>query len=535
MIGPAPDSTFDAPPPALRSSLPLLLLAVGLLVTLGFALTQQSAARRERDLLFSNGATTIETALVDAIDARTRDFETSIRFISATYPTPVGQFEAYFEDVDGEDVDGEGDDGEGDDGEGERTTGQDLDPGVIFIEEVAPDELDALIEREQRAGTDGFRFTSFGLPEGGNHLVTTRSARPVEVSGVPIRGLDLSVMLPYLGTTGLPASGSTMSVIESDSALSLFLTQPEVDQLSDSGLEPVVVAMIGAVPGDGDETVGWALEFFDVASLIDAIDRTAPELSELSVQLGSPGMAEPVAQIVRPGAGSLDGADLRDRFDVTTNALTWSVDVWAASDMGAGTGLLDQPAWRLGIAASALLAVAAQWRQSHRRRLHIAEFELEHARALASTDPLTGLLNRKGLIDLARELPVGQPATLFFFDLDAFKLVNDARGHHAGDEVLRAVATSLRKIVRPGDYIARLGGDEFVIFVPGVTGEAYERSVSRRVIEAVSGIDEFVSCSLGVAARDVGTAVDVEELLRAADRAMYDAKRAGGGRFTLSG
>jgi len=244
------------------------------------------------------------------------------------------------------------------------------------------------------------------------------------------------------------------------------------------------------------------------------------------VNIRTDGISEPIAEVRRPASADFDSADL---------SLTWTIDVWAADGSGPGTGLFDQQfSWQFGLAITALVALAAFWRESHRERLDIAEFELEHARTLASTDGLTGLLNRNGLIDLARAIPTRVPATLFFFDLDEFKSVNDVHGHHAGDELLCEVADALVQIVRPGDYIGRFGGDEFVIFVPGATGYAYERQLANRIIEATSGIDDSISCSVGVSSREAGTEIDVEEMLRAADRAMYESKRAGGGRFTLS-
>ncbi len=153
----------------------------------------------------------------------------------------------------------------------------------------------------------------------------------------------------------------------------------------------------------------------------------------------------------------------------------------------------------------------------------------------ALTDPLTGLGNRRRLLDrvaheLARSHRGSEPPTLLFVDLDRFKLVNDSLGHFVGDQLLIAVAERLLGCVRDVDTCARLGGDEFaVLLAPGCDPFA----VAERIIAALQGrfqISEhevFVGASVGIAAgRD-----DAEALLRNADVAMYQAKRAGGGRY----
>jgi diguanylate cyclase (GGDEF)-like protein/PAS domain S-box-containing protein len=158
----------------------------------------------------------------------------------------------------------------------------------------------------------------------------------------------------------------------------------------------------------------------------------------------------------------------------------------------------------------------------------------------ASHDPLTGLLNRRRLLDLLRQdLAAGagphangrRPA-LLFLDLDDFKLVNDSLGHDTGDRLLVEVATRLGAVVRDGDVVSRLGGDEFVVLCRGVADERAAGEVARRVLDAVTGSvwlgasTVSVSGSIGVAV--AGPAhVEAEDLLRDADVAMYQAKAAG--------
>ena len=180
---------------------------------------------------------------------------------------------------------------------------------------------------------------------------------------------------------------------------------------------------------------------------------------------------------------------------------------------------------------------------------HKILLDLHHSernnRQMAHHDLLTGLPNRALNLKLFSELlagpwpeagSAGSKLTVFCLDLDGFKGVNDRFGHAAGDAVLVAVADRLRASVRDTDFVCRIGGDEFVILLPDITdGEA--ATVARRIISRVSEPFEFaptarVGASIGLASapRDGITA---DELLSAADRAMYEAKRRGKGGFVI--
>lgn len=151
----------------------------------------------------------------------------------------------------------------------------------------------------------------------------------------------------------------------------------------------------------------------------------------------------------------------------------------------------------------------------------------------ANADPLTGLLNRKGLeeraeLELARSRRERRPIAVAVADVDHFKLINDNRGHPVGDEVLRRVARAFDGQTRAVDALARVGGDEFVILLPGAD-ERSALAVGERLRASVATpADErgpAVSISVGIA---VGRGQSLEELWQAADRAMYEAKRSGG-------
>jgi diguanylate cyclase (GGDEF)-like protein len=158
------------------------------------------------------------------------------------------------------------------------------------------------------------------------------------------------------------------------------------------------------------------------------------------------------------------------------------------------------------------------------------------------TDPLTGLLNRAGILKALDTLipPVhgsrraGDMVACLFIDLDGFKAINDTYGHAAGDTVLQAVAQRLERCLRGRDLIGRMGGDEFIMLlrVSQQTGLDEAVVVAERAIAAVGtplALDAAtvtVGCSIGIALSpdDAATAQD---LLRMADEALYTAKHHG--------
>jgi diguanylate cyclase (GGDEF)-like protein len=166
---------------------------------------------------------------------------------------------------------------------------------------------------------------------------------------------------------------------------------------------------------------------------------------------------------------------------------------------------------------------------------------------VASTDPLTGLVNRRAFADaLQRNLAQGAErqlaVALLYMDLDGFKQVNDTSGHAAGDALLAEVAHRLHGCVRGNDVAARLGGDEFALLLcdlPCDVAAQAAATVAERALAAMRTpveLDDgthFVGVSVGVALGAPG-ALDADALVAAADAAMYAAKRAGGRRVVTA-
>lgn len=170
---------------------------------------------------------------------------------------------------------------------------------------------------------------------------------------------------------------------------------------------------------------------------------------------------------------------------------------------------------------------------------------------LSSTDPLTGLENRRSFLAAvagrlnavsggARQSDL-RPAALLYIDLDNFKQVNDQSGHQTGDDVLRAVAEILGRGIREGDRIARLGGDEFALWLDGADRRG-AAAKARHLLDASAelqkysaGTDAPLGLSVGGAVFEPGSGASLNALVARADAAMYAAKRAGKNGFVIDG
>jgi diguanylate cyclase (GGDEF)-like protein/PAS domain S-box-containing protein len=161
--------------------------------------------------------------------------------------------------------------------------------------------------------------------------------------------------------------------------------------------------------------------------------------------------------------------------------------------------------------------------------------DVTELRSMADTDALTGLQNRRSIMEtLASKLEShGGRVAALYIDLDRFKPVNDDHGHQVGDELLKVVATRLRDVIRTSDQVGRLGGDEFLIVSPGVSNEGTALALARRVQEVLReeyllpGPTVSITASVGVACGTRGVTAD--ELVSCSDAAMYKAKLKRGG------
>lgn len=212
----------------------------------------------------------------------------------------------------------------------------------------------------------------------------------------------------------------------------------------------------------------------------------------------------------------------------------------------------DQPRdYRAALAALALLALVSAiatyiYRINRRLRSALASSQAAEARVryLAQHDALTDLPNRALFADRLRQAILlakrdNSPLAVLFIDLDRFKPVNDQLGHSAGDQLLKQVAIRLRQSLRESDTVARVGGDEFVVLLRQLKHADDAERVAHKLLAALSQPFEVleqtlvISASVGLALYPQHAQTD-EQLLHAADDAMYAAKRSGAGAVRMT-
>lgn len=217
-----------------------------------------------------------------------------------------------------------------------------------------------------------------------------------------------------------------------------------------------------------------------------------------------------------------------------TEGLAWGVgfavatiglrEVVAWEQLPQGTAAL----WRLVNAGSyvAVLGVAMAGLQ----RLRLIQEQLSQ---LATHDSLTSLVNARAFAarltqELERNRRYPRPLSLMYLDLDDFKVINDSHGHQTGDAVLRLVADAMRSSVRQADIVGRLGGDEFAVLMPETDAQLADTAAKRLAtgLRTVFKGTPTVTASIGVVSCTASDA-NTDDLLRRADQAMYEAKRAG--------
>jgi len=190
----------------------------------------------------------------------------------------------------------------------------------------------------------------------------------------------------------------------------------------------------------------------------------------------------------------------------------------------------------LVVGVFALLVVRHSWRTSQAQFMK----ELSEVHLLASTDPLSGLPNRRALFEhLTQRLDSGiekQTFTLLLLDLDAFKWVNDTLGHRVGDEVIQKAASSFKASVDGKGFVARLGGDEFVIVLPECCDEAclsaWHATLSANLSTALQSDPRLSRIGLSIGAVEASKGDrNGDDLIRLADMALYVAKARGRGRI----
>jgi diguanylate cyclase (GGDEF)-like protein len=272
-----------------------------------------------------------------------------------------------------------------------------------------------------------------------------------------------------------------------------------------------VVAMVGAVPTDAEPAGRSLAEPDDV--LVRAWKDRHPQL----------------VRALQPDSDPLLASLLPDARNVIVAPMSAEGEVFGALVVEYGRDRIRR--WTVAVlerfASHAALVI--------RNRVL-----LEEIRRMAATDSLTGIANRRTFEEaLGREISraqrTGKAVTLLMLDVDRFKRLNDGLGHQVGDAVLRALGDGLQENLRPFDTAARYGGEEFAIILPGCTVEESPIAGERIRRNAVASVPiPNVTLSAG-AATYPDDAREASELVRMADVALYESKRAGRNRLTIAG
>lgn len=258
------------------------------------------------------------------------------------------------------------------------------------------------------------------------------------------------------------------------------------------------------------------------------------------------------ADLDTPGGGLLLLSDLRSRLDTRHSAIIVAVrpEAQQSATMALDLGASDLVTLPINIdeLVLRLKTMMDRKRQSDRLRSKVRD-----GLHMAVTDPLTGLYNRRYALSHLervrdRAAESGKCFAVMLADLDQFKSVNDTHGHAAGDEVLKAVAARLTANLRSVDLVARIGGEEFLVVLPEIAPKGAQRA-AERMRTAVSadpiavpssgkgsGSSLIQTVSIGLAiggGGPAGSLDDLDELLKRADRALYDSKEQGRNRVTL--
>lgn len=485
--------------------LPLSVLLFGIVLTSAAAWMSHNSAVRESELLFETVALSEEQRFEASLDDWIAEFDSAVSFVQATFPTTPHQFSTFFENS-------------------TIAAAESLtDPGVSVIELVELDDVSSLEARERVLGNEDFEVIT---NSSGDEplLVVTRSTNATTLPGFSFIGRDLSEFLTEDFTQDLATPDRFLVTLNNQDDMNSLLNA-EDDRFG----SPYSV-MVDPIEGTNGETAAWVVRSFQFETIVNRV-LDESDLS-VNVSIGLLGQNVPIIDANPATQTEFASTTMRSQQMFERPIGEFTVFVWADDDFGVPSGLLSQTdIWIAGLLLTLVVALSTAYVIGQRDMLESSVFELQHARTLASTDPLTGLLNRTAFIDLAEEMDQTRGGTVFFIDLDGFKEVNDTLGHTEGDRVLRKVSELLRSQFRDDDLVSRFGGDEFMIFTPGLYGEAIEKEVASRVVKAIAKSTLGVTCSVGAAERGPYDLTPIETMIRKADRAMYQAKQAGGDRF----
>ncbi len=324
-------------------------------------------------------------------------------------------------------------------------------------------------------------------------------------------------------------------------------TLKTLDQAFNSTIVVVAPVYEGPTPSTAQGRVnaleGWVGGIFDAAPILRSAvgNNSNLQVTLTRVNLGN----KPLVMATRDSSNAAGG--LVDAIPTSANG-NWIVTVRqplvAGSATGGTTGLIIGGA--IALATLILFFVLRSLVVTRRRALEEAAEQTGELQHMALHDPLTGLPNRRLVVDRAEQMLIRSrrsqlPCAALTLGIDRFKEFNDTNGYETGDELLKAVADRLGAVLREADTIGRVRGDEFVVLTDGASLAAGPELVAERILDVLrepfflgeSRPEPFIiSASVGVA---LGPRVGAELLLHDADTALSQAKEAGKGRYALFG
>ncbi len=490
-----------------------------LVLTLAVVVVQQREASQRRELAFETQSAQMTDAVAGSIEDEGQRFHAAIDFLEITHPGPIAEFNEYFT-------------------RDERRTGG---LNLLLLESIEPAGFDAVIQRERWLGNP---ITIQSSATEGSRLIVTRMAGDPSTLGFDPRGLDVTDAESLFPVDVQPdqiafrilAPGRDLGPAVASTGLTPSQLGDGGDgQLGDGQVYAMFVSQVGRqddsrAPNGPQPWGGAVIRLVDVSVVFGLIAANPDDGVQVSVLID--GFDQPV-EVLGETTGSVQ---LTRTIELTVDGQAMTLLIEAGDGYGPSTSLLEPvETWSFGLVVAILAATLLTIRAWQGHRITMAERELASALTVASTDGLTGLLNRVGFVQQTADLDLDERATVLFIDLDGFKSINDLDGHDAGDRVLQAVSAQLLAVTRPVDLVSRLGGDEFIVYLPGIAEEGHARKLASRVIDAVDQVDERLSCSVGLALRRADQSLSVDELLRRADAAMYQVKHRGGRGFHLAG
>ncbi len=493
--------------------------ALGVFLTLVAAYTVQRRADDVGERSFDQQSEIISESIERQIERHVEAVEDATAFAEATWPGDIHEWRAYITERVGSD----------------EFLAFSSTPGLVEVVPVA--EQSAFEARE--AQSSGLPFGVFGsAAPGSDLLVLTRTAVDAADNGIPIRGLEVGDTITALGleVPGVEQGLVVRSLANAPEVVFevLGINTDEVDLGPVEGTDVIFVEAVGAA---GAEPLGWVVI---PAQLGDLLESAVPESSDrVNITVGAPGLEidGDLAKLQTLPGLSIDDAAFAFHRDHEVGGQAWQIAIWADGSYGTGDTIDRSEVLFVGVVITLALTALVYGRRRHRLKLDRAEFELSLQRTLTETDSLTGLLNRQGLSSRFDETTHESGTAVLFLDLDRFKLINDGMGHAAGDRTLVQLADAIRSVARDGDLVARLGGDEFIVVCPGVGDADAARQIAHRFESSITAIGGSppLSVSIGVAVARAGLPAYLQTLIHTADKAMYEAKRAGGARTLVSG